>query len=54
MLRDVYKVIERCVICKKAKGKENAYGLYMPLLIPEQPRMDVSIDYQEHSVERIQ
>jgi len=26
MLRDVHKVIERCAICKKAKGKENAYG----------------------------
>jgi hypothetical protein len=31
MLRDVHKVIERCVICKKAKGKENAYRLYMSL-----------------------
>ena len=54
----MHKVIERCAICKKAKGKENAYGLYMPLPIPEQPWMDVSMDfylgYQEHSVERIQ
>jgi len=30
--------------CKKAKGKENAYGLYMPLPIPEQPWMDVSME----------
>jgi hypothetical protein len=45
MLRDVHKVIERCAICKKAKGKENAYGLYMPLPIPEQPWMDVSMDF---------
>ena len=45
MLRDVHKVIERCAICKKAKGKENAYGLYMSLAIPEQPWMDVSIDF---------
>ena len=35
MLRDVYKVIERCVICKRVKGKENAYGLYMLLFISE-------------------
>ena len=35
MLRDVHKVIDRCAICKKAKGKENAYGLYMLLPIPE-------------------
>jgi len=41
----MHKVIERCAICKKAKGKENAYGLYMPLPIPEQPWMDVSIDF---------
>jgi len=45
MLRDVHKVIERCVIFKKAKGKENAYGLYMPLPIREQPWMDVSMDF---------
>jgi hypothetical protein len=45
MLRDVHKVIERCAICKKAKGKENVYGLYIPLPIPEQPWMDVSMDF---------
>ena len=45
MLRDVHKVVERCVNCKKAKGKENAYGLYMPLPIPEQPWMDISMDF---------
>jgi len=38
-------VIERCAICKNAKGKENAYGLYMPLPILEQPWIDVSIDF---------
>jgi hypothetical protein len=37
MLQNVHKVIEICVICKKAKGKENAYGLYMSLPIPEEP-----------------
>jgi hypothetical protein len=36
MLKDVHKVIERCVVCKKAKGKKNAYRLYMPLHISEQ------------------
>jgi hypothetical protein len=38
-------VIERCVSCKKAKGKENAYGLYMPLRIPEQPLIDINMDF---------
>jgi hypothetical protein len=31
MLKNVHKVIERRVLCKKTIGKENAYGLYMPL-----------------------
>jgi hypothetical protein len=31
MLKNVHKVIERCVLSKKAIGKENAYALYMPL-----------------------
>jgi hypothetical protein len=30
MLWDVHKVIERCCICKRVKGKENAYVIYMP------------------------
>ena len=38
-------MIERCVSCKKAKGKENAYGLYMPLRIPEQPLIDINMDF---------
>jgi hypothetical protein len=45
MLHDVHKVIKRCAICKKAKGKKNAYGLYMSLPIPEQPWMDISMDF---------
>jgi len=45
MLQDVHTVIERCAICKKAKGKENAYGLYMPSPIPEKPWMDGSMDF---------
>ena len=39
------QVIERCVSCKKAKGKENAYRLYMPLPISEQLWMDISVDF---------
>jgi hypothetical protein len=45
MLQNVHKVIEICVICKKTKGKENAYGLYMSLPIPEEPWMDISMDF---------
>ena len=45
MLKDVHKVITRYVMCTKAKGKENAYGLYMPLSILEQSWMDISMDF---------
>jgi hypothetical protein len=58
MLRDVHKVIERCAICKKAKGKENAYGLYMQRLFQSNHGWMLAwtlyLGYQEHSVERIQ
>jgi hypothetical protein len=46
-------VIERCVICKRTKGKENTYGLYMPLPIPEQQWMDISMDFG-HGLPRTQ
>ena len=57
MLRDVHKVIERCAICKKAKGKENAYEPYHCLFHSNHGWMlawTLYLGYQEHSVERIQ
>jgi len=41
MLKDVRKMIKRCVVCKKAKSKENAYELYMLLPIPKHLLMNI-------------
>jgi hypothetical protein len=45
MLKDVHNVIEICVLCKKGKGKENAYKLYMSLPILDHLWMDISKDF---------
>ena len=43
--RDIERVCERCVKCKKAKSKSNPHGLYTPLPIPEASWVDVSMDF---------
>lgn len=35
MMKDVHRVIKRCVVCKRSKSKEEAQGLYMPLPVPD-------------------
>ena len=45
MIRDVHRVLEKCVACKKAKSKEATHGIYVPLLILNQPWVDVSMDF---------
>ena len=45
MKGDVHAVVERCSICKKAKSRQKAFRKYMPLPIPIQPWIDVSIDF---------
>ena len=45
IIRDVHRVLERCVAYKKAKYKEAAHGLYMPLPVPDQPWVNVSMDF---------
>ena len=45
MLKDVHKVLERCSVCKKAKGRKEAWGEYMPLPLPNQPWTDISMDF---------
>ncbi|PKI31264.1 hypothetical protein CRG98_048345 [Punica granatum] len=37
MIRDVQRIIERCITCKKVKSKEAPHGVYMPLPVPIQP-----------------
>ena len=45
MICDVHRIMERCVICKKAKSKEMAQGLYMPLPVPYHLLDDISMDF---------
>ncbi|XP_012472427.1 uncharacterized protein LOC105789600 [Gossypium raimondii] len=45
MKRDVAKVCNRCIACKKAKLRIQPHGLYTPLSIPEMPWMDISMDF---------
>lgn len=43
MLKNVHKMIVRCVVCNKATGKENPYRLFILLPILEQPSMNISM-----------
>ncbi|KAA3484038.1 Transposon Ty3-I Gag-Pol polyprotein [Gossypium australe] len=45
MKRDVERVCAQCVLCKKAKSKIKPHGLYTPLPIPEEPWVDISMDF---------
>ena len=45
MRRDVERMCERCVTCKKAKSKVLPHGLYLPLPIPDSPWTDISMDF---------
>ncbi|KAK8578848.1 hypothetical protein V6N13_142123 [Hibiscus sabdariffa] len=45
MRRDVERVYERCISCKKAKSRLQPHGLYTPLPIPEAPWVDISMDF---------
>ena len=45
MAKDVHKVIESCLLCKQAKSRNEAHGLYMPLPILIKPWVDLSMDF---------
>lgn len=43
--RDVEIFVERCRACQLAKGQATNAGLYLPLPVPTQPRMELSMDF---------
>nr|GEZ24904.1 hypothetical protein [Tanacetum cinerariifolium] len=45
MGQDVKRLVDRCVTCHKAKSHGTNAGLYTPLLVPNSPSKDVSIDF---------
>lgn len=45
MRRDVERICNRCITCKKAKSKSMSHGLYTPLPVPSEPWVDISMDF---------
>ena len=45
MQKEITKFVERCRICQVSKGTTTNAGLYMPLPIPDQPWIHVSMDF---------
>ncbi|KAA3484962.1 Transposon Ty3-I Gag-Pol polyprotein [Gossypium australe] len=45
MKRDVERVYDRCMACKKAKLRIKPHRLYTPLPIPDEPWVDNSMDF---------
>ncbi|GJS97408.1 putative reverse transcriptase domain-containing protein [Tanacetum coccineum] len=45
MRKEVDRYVKRCRICQVSKGTSTNAGLYMPLHVPLQPWVDISIDF---------
>ena len=45
MRKEITKFVERCRICQVSKGTTTNAGLYMPLPVPDQPWIHVSMDF---------
>ncbi|GJZ14188.1 putative nucleotidyltransferase, ribonuclease H [Tanacetum coccineum] len=45
MRKEVDRYVKRCRICQVSKGISTNAGLYMPLTIPVQPWVDISMDF---------
>jgi len=45
MKHDVEKICNRCIVYKKAKSKVLPHGLYTPLLVPNEPLVEISMDF---------
>lgn len=45
MRKEVDRYVKRCRICQVSKGTSTNAGLYMPLPVPSQPWVDISMDF---------
>ncbi|KAJ0540763.1 putative nucleotidyltransferase, Ribonuclease H [Helianthus annuus] len=45
MRKEVDRYVKRCRVCQVSKGTATNAGLYMPLPIPSQPWVDISMDF---------
>ena len=45
MKRDVERICDRCLTCRKAKSRVKPHGLYTPLPVPSEPWVDISMDF---------
>ena len=45
MRKEVDRYVKRCRICQVSKGTATNAGLYMPLPVPSQPWVDISMDF---------
>jgi hypothetical protein len=45
MKKDVRRICDKCITCKKAKFRTQPYGLYIPLPVNKEPWVDISMYY---------
>ena len=45
MKRDIKRVCEKCITCRKTKSRVKPHGLYTPFPIPSGPWIAISMDF---------
>ncbi|KAL3566434.1 hypothetical protein D5086_031849 [Populus alba] len=45
MKRDVQRICDKCITCRKAKSRTQPHGLYTPLPVPMEPWVDILMDF---------
>ena len=45
MKKNVQRICDKCITCRKAKSRTQSHGLYTPLPVPKEPRVDISMDF---------
>ena len=45
MKKDVQRICDKCITCRKTKSRTQPHGLYTPLPVPKEPWVDISMDF---------